>query len=312
MRLVDGGAKIVLDPELRATHMKALVAARHGAHRHEGARDPVGHAARPPRQLPDRPQPRLAPPHQRARHRRSRRRRRLRRRPKDSPPRSRRVSSPSTPRSTRCCCAGADRPRRSPGVGLHAVHQLTAVGLRAGRPGDLPARPQQAGQPRRRRAGRHRGTGRRGSADPNRVSQTRRAADLLVSLGTADMRVRYGRGPWQFFKWLADPFFVTGVYLALVALVLNRPGGEPGLSVACAVVPFQLIIATVVTSLDSTRARAHDHRQHGLPEDVPAGGLGVHRDDGVRGLQRAAGADDGRLPGRADRRDRLAAARRVR
>jgi lipopolysaccharide transport system permease protein len=88
------------------------------------------------------------------------------------------------------------------------------------------------------------------------VSRTRRAADLLVSLGTADMRVRYGRGPWQFFKWLADPFFVTGVYLALVALVLNRPGGEPGLSVACAVVPFQLIIATVVTALDSTRARS--------------------------------------------------------
>ena len=88
------------------------------------------------------------------------------------------------------------------------------------------------------------------------MNPTRRAADLLVSLGTADMRVRYGRGPWQFFKWLADPFALTGVYLALVALVLNRPGGEPGLSVACAVVPFQLIIATVVTSLDSTRARA--------------------------------------------------------
>lgn len=88
------------------------------------------------------------------------------------------------------------------------------------------------------------------------MNQTRRAADLLVSLGTADMRVRYGRGPWQFFKWLADPFALTGVYLALVALVLNRPGGEPGLSVACAVVPFQLVIATVITALDSHRARA--------------------------------------------------------
>jgi len=70
------------------------------------------------------------------------------------------------------------------------------------------------------------------------------------------MRVRYGRGPWQFFKWLADPFAVTGVYLALVALVLNRPGGSPGLSLACAVVPFQLVMATVVTALDSTNARA--------------------------------------------------------
>lgn len=87
------------------------------------------------------------------------------------------------------------------------------------------------------------------------MNETRRAADLLVSLGTADMRARYGRGPWQFFKWLADPFALTGVYLALVALVLNRPGGAPGLSLACAIVPFQLVMATVITALDSTRAR---------------------------------------------------------
>lgn len=69
------------------------------------------------------------------------------------------------------------------------------------------------------------------------------------------MRARYGRGPWQMFKWLIDPFALTGVYLAFLVLVLNRPGGVPGLSVACAVVPFQLVIATVVTSLDSIRAR---------------------------------------------------------
>ncbi|MEJ7784964.1 MAG: hypothetical protein WKF96_09185 [Solirubrobacteraceae bacterium] len=69
------------------------------------------------------------------------------------------------------------------------------------------------------------------------------------------MRARYGRGPWQLFKWLIDPFALTGVYLAFVVFVLDRPGGAPGLSVACAVVPFQLVIATVITSLDSTRAR---------------------------------------------------------
>ncbi len=69
------------------------------------------------------------------------------------------------------------------------------------------------------------------------------------------MRARYGRGPWQMFKWLIDPFALTGVYLAFLVFVLNRPGGVPGLSVACAVVPFQLVIATVVTSLDSIRAR---------------------------------------------------------
>ena len=38
--------------------------------------------------------------------------------------------------------------------------------------------------------------------------------------------------------------------------MLNRPGGSPGLSLACAVVPFQLVMATVITALDSTRARA--------------------------------------------------------
>lgn len=69
------------------------------------------------------------------------------------------------------------------------------------------------------------------------------------------MRARYGRGPWQLFKWLIDPFALTGVYLAFVVFVLDRPGGAPGLSVACAVVPFQLVIATVVTSLDSIRGR---------------------------------------------------------
>lgn len=79
--------------------------------------------------------------------------------------------------------------------------------------------------------------------------------DLLGSLADSDMRTRYGRGPWQLFKWLIDPFALTGVYLAFVVYVLDRPGGAPGLSVACAVVPFQLVIATVITALDSARAR---------------------------------------------------------
>lgn len=82
-----------------------------------------------------------------------------------------------------------------------------------------------------------------------------RAFELLRSLAGSDMRARYGRGPWQLFKWLVDPFALTGVYLAFVVFVLDRPGGAPGLSVACAVVPFQLVIATVITSLDSARAR---------------------------------------------------------
>ena len=103
-----------------------------------------------------------------------------------------------------------------------------------------------------------RGSGRRPPARQVHLTElaaTRRATNLLGSLAESDMRARYGRGPWQLFKWLVDPFALTGVYLAFVVFVLDRPGGAPGLSVACAVVPFQLVIATVVTSLDSTRAR---------------------------------------------------------
>ncbi len=99
-----------------------------------------------------------------------------------------------------------------------------------------------------------RAPGAKGAA-PAALRGPRRAVDLLGSLAESDMRARYGRGPWQLFKWLIDPFALTGVYLAFVVFVLDRPGGAPGLSVACAVVPFQLVIATVITSLDSTRAR---------------------------------------------------------
>jgi lipopolysaccharide transport system permease protein len=38
--------------------------------------------------------------------------------------------------------------------------------------------------------------------------------------------------------------------------VLDRPGGAPGLSLACAVVPFQLLMMTVINSLDAIAARA--------------------------------------------------------
>ena len=75
--------------------------------------------------------------------------------------------------------------------------------------------------------------------------------DVLLALTEADLRARYGRGPWRFAKWLLDPFALVGVYLILVAVVLNRPGRAPGLSLACAVVPFQLLMATVISSMAS-------------------------------------------------------------
>ena len=60
--------------------------------------------------------------------------------------------------------------------------------------------------------------------------------------------MRYGRGRLRAVQWLLDPYAVTGVYLVLVTLVLDRPGEAPGLSLACAVIPFQLFTMTIVNA----------------------------------------------------------------
>jgi lipopolysaccharide transport system permease protein len=86
-------------------------------------------------------------------------------------------------------------------------------------------------------------------------SATRCWTDLLVSLTIADLKVRYGRGGARLVKWIADPFALVGVYLVLVTLVLDRPGEAPGLSLACAVIPFQLVIAAVANSLGAVAVR---------------------------------------------------------
>jgi lipopolysaccharide transport system permease protein len=79
--------------------------------------------------------------------------------------------------------------------------------------------------------------------------------DLLLTLSESDLRARYGRGRWRVIKWIVDPFALVGVYLLLVVFVLDRPGGAPGLSLACAVVPFQLLMMTVINSLDAINMR---------------------------------------------------------
>ena len=73
--------------------------------------------------------------------------------------------------------------------------------------------------------------------------------DNLLTLALADLRDRFGRGPARVFKWLVDPYAVTGVYLAFVVLILDRSGEAPGLTVACAVVPFQLVLTTAVAAM---------------------------------------------------------------
>jgi ABC-type polysaccharide/polyol phosphate export permease len=84
----------------------------------------------------------------------------------------------------------------------------------------------------------------------------RRTAELLGELSIADLKARYGRGPWQLVKWLLDPFALVGVYLLLVTFVLGRHNAAPGLSLACAVIPFQLLMMTVINAMDAIRGRA--------------------------------------------------------
>ena len=79
--------------------------------------------------------------------------------------------------------------------------------------------------------------------------------DVLVVLTRSDIKMRYGRGPLRRLKWVADPIAALGVYLALIALVIDRPGEAAGLSIACAVVPFQLIMAASINALRAVELR---------------------------------------------------------
>lgn len=93
--------------------------------------------------------------------------------------------------------------------------------------------------------------GRAGEA-PGRL---RRRIDLLVSLSLADMRARYGRDPLRFLKWMLDSMALVGVYLILRTILLDRGGPAPGLSLACAVVPFHLMMMSVFNSMTTVRER---------------------------------------------------------
>jgi len=97
------------------------------------------------------------------------------------------------------------------------------------------------------------------SSGEGRVRRVRRSVgdtiDLLRALTESDLRFRYGRGPFRFARWLLEPVALVGVYLLLVALVLNRPGTAPGLSLTCAVIPFQLVMLTIGNAMGALDAR---------------------------------------------------------
>ena len=52
--------------------------------------------------------------------------------------------------------------------------------------------------------------------------------DILLSLAASDLRARYGQGSSRMLKWLVDAYATLGVYLLLVAVFLDRPGGAVG------------------------------------------------------------------------------------
>ena len=87
------------------------------------------------------------------------------------------------------------------------------------------------------------------------VGSLRRAFDLLRVLTEADLRFRYGRGPSRFVRWLLEPFALVGVYLLLLSFVLDQPGTAPGLALAAAIVPFQLVMSTVTNAMDAVHLR---------------------------------------------------------
>jgi ABC-type polysaccharide/polyol phosphate export permease len=78
---------------------------------------------------------------------------------------------------------------------------------------------------------------------------------LLRVLTGSDLRFRYGVGPFRFVRWLLEPVAVVGVYLLLVVFVLDRRSNAPGLSLACAVIPFQLVLLTIANAMGSLEVR---------------------------------------------------------
>jgi ABC-type polysaccharide/polyol phosphate export permease len=78
---------------------------------------------------------------------------------------------------------------------------------------------------------------------------------VLAVLTESDLRGRYGRGPWQLAKWLVDPFALVGIYVLLVTFILRRPGEAPALRLACAVIPFQLVMMTVINGMGAVQLR---------------------------------------------------------
>jgi lipopolysaccharide transport system permease protein len=93
----------------------------------------------------------------------------------------------------------------------------------------------------------------------------RHRLDVLVALARSDMGMRYGRGKVKVLKWVLDPIAALGVYLLLVAIVLDQGDDALGLSLACAIVPFQLMVTSVLNALQAVILRGSIIVNMGFP-----------------------------------------------
>ena len=84
----------------------------------------------------------------------------------------------------------------------------------------------------------------------------RRHLDVLTVLAITDLQARYGRGGLRWLKWLIDPLAALGVYLVLVALIFSEPDDDIGLSLACAIVPFQFVVMISLAGLTAVSGRS--------------------------------------------------------
>jgi len=73
--------------------------------------------------------------------------------------------------------------------------------------------------------------------------RARELVDLLTVLTMSDLRARYGRSGMKPLRWLLDPLAALGVFLALITFLVPEREAATGLSLACAIVPFQFVVA---------------------------------------------------------------------
>ena len=81
-----------------------------------------------------------------------------------------------------------------------------------------------------------------------------RRLHVLAALTRSDLRLRYGRGGWQVVNWLVTPFALVGTFV-LLRIILGRGGQEAALSIACAVVPFQIVLLGFDSAMNSVSLR---------------------------------------------------------